>query len=192
MARRGERISARRAVPPISRKRITFRGLEKPSGMRGQVVPGFAGGIAGRHGRHLPFAFGKAATHRASKRSALEGCRIALAPCHIPEPWRKLLSKRFCSFVAPPRYDLRSAGSSPNDAYHDPRQARLQALVTQPMRPGLLHVWRAGSAWHRPASLPRDSGATSSARHADPTGRRAPPPCRTRLFRNARASGRTQ
>jgi hypothetical protein len=77
-------------------------------------------------------------------------------------------------------------------AYHDLRQARLQALVTQPMRPGLLHVWRAGSAWHRPASLPRDSSATSSARHADPTGRRAPPPCRTRLFRNARASGRTQ
>ena len=112
-------------------RRITFRGLEKPSGMRGQVVPGFAGGIAGRHCRHLPFAFGKAATHRASKPSALEACRIALAPCHIPEPRRKLLSKRFCSFVAPPRYDLRSADSSANDAYHDLRQARLRALVTQ-------------------------------------------------------------
>ena len=122
---------AQGAVPLISRKRITFRGLEKPSGMRGQVVPGFAGGIAGRHCRHLPFAFGKAATHRASKPSALEGCRIALAPCHIPEPGRKLLSKRFCSFVAPPRYDLRSADSSANDAYHDLRQARLRALVTQ-------------------------------------------------------------
>jgi hypothetical protein len=109
------RGSAYGAVPLISRKRLTFRGLEKPSGMRGQVVLGFAGGTAGRHCRHLPFAFGKAATHRASKPSALEGCRVALAQCHILEPGRTLLSKQFCSFVAPtcsfaaPRYDLRSA-----------------------------------------------------------------------------------
>jgi hypothetical protein len=109
------RGSAYSAVPLIFRKRLTFRGLEKPSGMRGQVVLGFAGGTAGRHCRHLPFAYGKAATHRASKPSALEGCRVALVQCHIPEPGRTLLSKQFCSFVAPtcsfapPRYDLRSA-----------------------------------------------------------------------------------
>ena len=163
----GVRGSAHGAVPLISRKRITFRGLEMPSGMPGQVVHGFAGGIAGRRYRQPPIVLGKTATHRASRPSALEACRFPcpLVRCRIPEPGRTWLSKLLCSFVAPPRYD----------AHHSLRQARQQAFVTPPMRAGLLHVWRAGSAWHRPASLPRDSSATSSARRADPAGRRAPP-----------------
>jgi hypothetical protein len=42
-----------RAVPLIFRKRITFRGLEMPSGMPGQVVRGFAGSIAGQRYRRF-------------------------------------------------------------------------------------------------------------------------------------------
>jgi hypothetical protein len=45
------RRSAHGAVPLIFRKRITFRGLEILPACPGQVVRGFAGGIAGRRYR---------------------------------------------------------------------------------------------------------------------------------------------
>jgi hypothetical protein len=82
-----------------------------PSGMPGQVAHGFAGGIAGRRYRHPPTVLGKTATHRASRPSAPEACRFPcpLVQCRSPEPGRTLLSTQFCSFVAPPKYDLQSA-----------------------------------------------------------------------------------
>jgi hypothetical protein len=77
--------------------------------MLGQDVRGFAGGIAGPRCHHLPIAFGKAATRRASTRSALEASpsRFVLLRYSRPGPARKSLSKP-CSF-APPMIRLRSA-----------------------------------------------------------------------------------
>ena len=269
--------------------------------MPGQVVDGFAGGTAGPRYRLLPFAFGKVATRRASKRCALAECRSVLQHRDIPESTRKLLSKQLCSFASskisvlrepmlkrsrkttfvarsricwfghrsPPSVQqkirrvqvvtpqlqrrvgelsssrgransrscwaviwwarsarairrgrwhhctaslriLTTANSGGETMCHRPQGAvfcrkgwncflkRRTASTAQPApfrpppRPGLPHVWRVASAGRRPVSLPQDSYATFSARRVDPTGRRAPPPCRMRQSRNVRVSGRTR
>jgi hypothetical protein len=87
----------------ISRQSTTFRDPEMPCGMPGQVVHGFAGGIAGRRYRPPPVDFGKTATHRASKPAVLAAClvRSPLAHCNIRRPARKWLSKQFCSLFPP-------------------------------------------------------------------------------------------
>ena len=83
------------------REPITFRGLGKPSGTHGQVGRDVAGGTAGRRRRHPPSAFGKAATHRANKRSAPAACRSALLHCNSREPGWKLPTKQLCSLPPP-------------------------------------------------------------------------------------------
>jgi hypothetical protein len=87
----------------ISRQSTTFRDPEMPCGMPGQVVHGFAGGIAGRRYRPPPVDFGKTATHRASKPAVLAACLVwsPLAHCNIPKPARKWLSKQLCSLFPP-------------------------------------------------------------------------------------------
>jgi hypothetical protein len=64
-------------------------------GVRDRVVLGFAEGTAERRCRRPPIGFGRAVTHRASRRSSLEEChcRSPLVQRNIQEPARKLLSR---------------------------------------------------------------------------------------------------
>jgi hypothetical protein len=102
-------MHASRTRPIVSRASATFRAVQKPSGRLGQAVDDFAAGIAGRHHRLPPFAFGKAARHRASRPHALEEYPFPLVQCNIPESTRKLPPRQFCSSLPP-----RCSFASPN------------------------------------------------------------------------------
>jgi hypothetical protein len=129
----------------------TFRGLEKPSGMPDQDAHGSAGGIAGRRCRHPPFAFCKAATHRANTRRVLVACRFRSPPmhCNILKPARRRSSRQLCSFCSSTRC---SALAGAKASRTTPRAENFK----RPARLDLLPVWRVESVGRRSVSPPRD------------------------------------